>query len=206
MYFDIPVKRLCENQNWISEKWLILGIIIKVFSIHIFHFFFSRVPVCLLFAFLMERKTKTEDSRWKKTKHILLLVVIFIGKQNPQHLSQKQINIGIIIYCNTSPFLTSATLQRCAFPGVTLGPMHSTISAFSLGQEKKTLNHEHTRVFSGQSKPLRRQPHILKQNYYKCLVFYADYSNWEHSLVYAACSDRRETAVKARNSSVHVQG
>lgn len=63
MYFGIPVKRLCENQNWISEKWLILGIIIKVFSIHIFHYFFFLQGSCMFALCFLNGKEK-ENKNW----------------------------------------------------------------------------------------------------------------------------------------------
>lgn len=70
-------------------------------------------------------------------------------KKPPQCLSQNQLNIDIIICCNTSPFLASTALEMCAFPGVALEAMYSKISALSLGQEKKTSNCQHARVFFG---------------------------------------------------------
>lgn len=45
------------------------------------------------------------------------------GKKTLQYLSQNKINIDIIIYCNTSPFLTSPTLEKCVFPGLVLEAM-----------------------------------------------------------------------------------
>lgn len=55
--------------------------------------------------------------------------------------------------CNTSPFLTRATLEMCVPPGVMLGVVYSIISvgvsALSLDQERKTSKCQHETVFCG---------------------------------------------------------